>query len=81
MLRLFAAAALPVLGLGRLTELHEMKPDVGGYSFCSDPVTKAKVVFPDSIAGRTTKNYEMYSGYINVRCLFVFFLLLLMPAC
>jgi len=24
------------------------------------------VVFPDSLAGRTTQNYDMYSGYVNI---------------
>lgn len=35
-------------------------------TFCSTPVVKEKVVFPDSLAGRAKIDYEMYSGYINV---------------
>lgn len=35
-------------------------------SYCPSPAAKAKVVFPDSLAGRAKVNFEMYSGYINV---------------
>ena len=35
-------------------------------TFCANPVSKEKVVFPDSIAGRAKINFEMYSGYVNV---------------
>lgn len=38
----------------------------GKDSFCSNPVVKEKVQFPDSLAGRAKIDYEMYSGYINV---------------
>jgi len=37
-----------------------------GDEFCSDPVTKAKVEFPDSLAGRAQIDYEMYSGYVQI---------------
>ena len=35
-------------------------------SFCSTPVTKGKVNFPDSLIGRAQVNFDMYSGYVNV---------------
>lgn len=39
-------------------------------SYCSDPVAKAKVEFPESLLGRAAGadglNYDMYSGYVNV---------------
>jgi len=35
-------------------------------TFCSEPVSKGKVQFPDSIAGRAKINFDMYSGYVNV---------------
>jgi cathepsin A (carboxypeptidase C) len=35
-------------------------------SFCSSPVSKQKVSFPNSIAGRAKINYDMYSGYVNI---------------
>lgn len=35
-------------------------------SFCSNPVSKEKVVFPDSLAGRARINFDMYSGYVNI---------------
>jgi hypothetical protein len=39
----------------------------GAKSTCTTtPVAKKQVVFPDSLAGRTTQNYDMYSGYVNV---------------
>lgn len=48
----------------------EREPSVGLESqaakFCSSPVSKEKVVFPDSLAGRAKINFEMYSGYVNV---------------
>lgn len=34
--------------------------------FCDSPVSKGKVVFPDTIAGRAKINFDMYSGYVNV---------------
>ncbi len=34
--------------------------------FCSNPVAKGKVVFPDSIAGRAKIDFDMYSGYVNI---------------
>lgn len=35
-------------------------------SFCSNPVAKGKVEFPNSIGGRAKQNFDMYSGYVNV---------------
>jgi carboxypeptidase C (cathepsin A) len=35
-------------------------------SFCSEPVAKGKVSFPDSIVGRGKVDFDMYSGYVNV---------------
>ena len=35
-------------------------------SYCQTPIAKAKVEFPESLAGRANINYDMYSGYINV---------------
>ena len=34
--------------------------------FCSTPISKGKVNFPDNIAGRAQINFDMYSGYVNV---------------
>jgi carboxypeptidase C (cathepsin A) len=34
--------------------------------FCDNPISKGKVLFPDSIAGRAKINFDMYSGYVNV---------------
>ncbi len=35
-------------------------------TFCSNPVAKQKVAFPESLAGRTNTPFDMYSGYVNV---------------
>ena len=35
-------------------------------TFCSNPVTKGAVKFPDSIAGRGKINFDMYSGYVQI---------------
>ncbi|RYY77468.1 hypothetical protein EON63_18685 [archaeon] len=35
-------------------------------NFCSNPVSKAPVKFPDSLAGRANINFNMYSGYVNI---------------
>lgn len=35
-------------------------------SFCSNPVPKGKVQFPDSLVGRAQINFDMYSGYVNI---------------
>jgi len=35
-------------------------------SFCKNPVTKERVTFPDSLAGRAHITYDIYSGYIPV---------------
>lgn len=35
-------------------------------TFCSNPVSKAPVKFPDSLAGRANINFNMYSGYVNI---------------
>jgi len=34
--------------------------------FCSSPVSKGRVIFPESIIGRVDVNFDMYSGYVNV---------------
>ena len=47
-----------------LRELSKNKVNVD--KFCSSPVSKEKVVFPDSLAGRANINFEMYSGYVNI---------------
>ena len=36
------------------------------YEYCDDPKRKEEVVFPDSIIGRASATFDMYSGYINV---------------
>jgi carboxypeptidase C (cathepsin A) len=36
------------------------------YSYCSNPVQKAKVNFPDRVIGRANVTYDMYSGYVNI---------------
>ncbi len=36
------------------------------YKFCTDPIAKGKVNFPDSIVGRAKSNFDMYSGYVNI---------------
>lgn len=43
-------------------QLSEARKDV----FCDKPVSKAKVVFPESLIGRARVNFDMYSGYVNV---------------
>ena len=34
--------------------------------FCSSPVSKGRVIFPESIIGHVDVNFDMYSGYFNV---------------
>ncbi len=38
------------------------------YTFCDSPVSKGKVTFPQSIAGRASvvDKMEMYSGYVKI---------------
>lgn len=38
------------------------------YTFCDSPVSKGKVTFPQSIAGRASvvNKMEMYSGYVKI---------------
>jgi len=38
------------------------------YTFCDSPVSKGKVTFPPSIAGRASvvDKMEMYSGYVKI---------------
>ena len=43
-------------------ELYDSKKD----TFCSSPVAKEKVVFPETLIGRANVNFDMYSGYVNV---------------
>jgi len=35
-------------------------------SFCTTPIVKQQVHFPESIIGRAHVNFDMYSGYVNV---------------
>lgn len=35
-------------------------------TFCEKPVSKEKVIFPDSLAGRAHITYDIYSGYVPV---------------
>jgi hypothetical protein len=63
----FIAASLYAVE-ARLTALHpemESGPDRRD-SFCSNPVAKKKVDFPDSLIGRAPITFDMYSGYVNV---------------
>ena len=59
---------LGLVGLGEARMLMDQAGDssIPKNDFCSSPVVKEKVQFPDSLAGRATIDYEMYSGYINV---------------
>jgi hypothetical protein len=34
--------------------------------FCSDPVSKAEVKFPESLIGRAKHDFGMFSGYVPV---------------
>jgi carboxypeptidase C (cathepsin A) len=43
----------------------EIGPERKG-SFCSEPIAKRKVDFPESIVGRAPMPFDMYSGYVNV---------------
>ena len=36
------------------------------YKYCTDPIRKGKVTFPESIAGRAPVNFDMFSGYVNI---------------
>jgi carboxypeptidase C (cathepsin A) len=38
----------------------------GGDTFCTTPVSKGEVKFPDSLAGRGKIDFDMYSGYVPV---------------
>ena len=56
---------------GRLTRLHSANENAkdgidDAPTFCSDPVSKGKVSFPESIAGRVNPNFDMFSGYVNI---------------
>lgn len=35
-------------------------------NFCSSPIAKGTVEFPESIAGRAKQDFESYSGYVNI---------------
>lgn len=64
-----ALLALSQVGEARMLLGKERKMNAARSSrdtFCSNPVVKEKVKFPDSLAGRAQIDYEMYSGYINV---------------
>ena len=49
------------LGYHQLEE-QELRKD----SFCSTPVVKQRVEFPESLVGRAHVDFDMYSGYVNV---------------
>eukprot|EP01038_Epipyxis_sp_PR26KG_P004157 gene4157-5921_t len=51
----------PKTDLGR-----ELRSKNGKDQFCSTPISKGKVIFPDSIAGRAKVSFDMYSGYVNI---------------
>lgn len=79
-LRVVSALCLAGLTAARLVELHntldseettrELRARHGrskGYAYCDAPVAKAKVEFPESLAGRVnTSKFDSYSGYVNV---------------
>lgn len=47
--------------------INEIKQShTSGDTFCSSPVSKERVVFPDSLAGRAPMDFASYSGYVNV---------------
>lgn len=53
----------------RIVSLHsemESGPEGRSDSFCSNPVAKKKVDFPQSLIGRAAISFDMYSGYVNV---------------
>lgn len=49
-----------------LNYLMEQDESLRKDSFCSSPVQKQKVEFPESIIGRAHVDFDMYSGYVNV---------------
>lgn len=56
-------------GQGRLTKDREADPrplTAGKDVFCSSPVSKAPVKFPDNLAGRAQIDFDMFSGYVNI---------------
>jgi hypothetical protein len=53
---------IPVNEENHHRELYDSKKD----TFCTSPVAKAPVVFPESLIGRAKVNFDMYSGYVNV---------------
>jgi carboxypeptidase C (cathepsin A) len=71
-----ALATTALLGLGglhvtdaRLTaglDYAQQESALRKDSFCSAPVSKQRVQFPDSLIGRAHVDFDMYSGYVNV---------------
>lgn len=56
---------------GRLSSLHPKEEADeflarGKDSFCSSPVAKQQVHFPESLIGRAQVDFDMFSGYVNV---------------
>jgi carboxypeptidase C (cathepsin A) len=45
---------------------HEVSYESTKDTFCTTPVSKGAVKFPDSLAGRARVNFDMYSGYVNI---------------
>mmetsp|Transcript_37263 Transcript_37263/g.48193 ORF Transcript_37263/g.48193 Transcript_37263/m.48193 type:complete len:471 (+) Transcript_37263:18-1430(+) len=56
--------------VGRISSLHKdlrwLEDFSDSVTYCDEPVVKEQVIFPDSLAGRTNQNYDMFSGYINI---------------
>lgn len=63
---LVGALALSCLSQARLLLENKQRSAVTADTFCSSPVAKQQVVFPESLAGRTNTPFDMYSGYVNV---------------
>jgi carboxypeptidase C (cathepsin A) len=58
---LASARQIPLAKADEITETRRLSSN-----FCSAPVAKAKVVFPESIIGRAKQDFESYSGYVNI---------------
>ncbi|KAJ1432502.1 Alpha/Beta hydrolase protein [Ochromonadaceae sp. CCMP2298] len=50
----------------RLEEVYGSKQPLRKDAFCSEPVSKGKVEFPESLAGRAGVDFDMYSGYVPI---------------
>lgn len=45
---------------------HEVSYETTKDTFCTSPVSKGAVKFPDSLAGRAKINFDMFSGYVPI---------------